>query len=76
MKDEYLLAAEKPCNHFDYLMIEYEKTSAYQRLFTDHEPLIRYLEQTLGIRFRTLTDLVNLYDALFIERLKNYRYVL
>lgn len=74
IEEEYLLAAEKECKHFDYLMIEYEKTSEYQRLFMDHEPLITHLEKTLNISFRTITDLVNLYDALLIERIKGYRY--
>lgn len=73
-KEEYLLTAEKRCDHFDYLMIQYENTSAYQSLFKEHAPLLRYLEQSLGIRMTTVTDLVNLYDALLIEQLKNYRY--
>lgn len=73
-EEEYLLTAEKRCDHFNYLMIEYENTSAYQNLFEENAPLIGYLEQTIGMKLPTITDIVNLYDALLIEKLKNYRY--
>lgn len=57
-------------------MIEYENTTAYTELFKEYRSLIKYVEQKSGLKLRTLTDITNLYDTLFIEKLKNFRYCL
>lgn len=72
-KEDYALAAEKRCDHFDYLMVKYENTTAYSGLFEKNKSLIRYLEVNSGLKLRTITDINNLYDTLFIERLKQFR---
>lgn len=67
---DYMLAAEKRCDHFDYVMLQYLNTSSYTDLFTKYAPLIKYAEDNSGLELSTLTDITNLHDTLFIERLK------
>lgn len=45
-------------------------TTAYTYFFTNYAPLIKYAEEHSGLKLATLTDITNLYDTLFIERLK------
>ena len=74
--DDYVLASEKQCDHFDYLMSEYMNSAEIRGLFKKHSSLIQYLEVNSGKKLKTLTDINVLYDTLFIERLKGKRYVL
>lgn len=73
--DDYLVAAERRCDYYDYVMLQFEKTSAYIKLFEDNKELIKYAEKHSGLRLRTITDVTNLYDTLFIERLKGLWFV-
>lgn len=73
---DFLLVAEKPCDRFDYEMIKYINSIEYQSLFERNRSLISYLEENTGIKLETLTTINHLYDKLFIEQLRGYRYVL
>lgn len=42
--DDYLLAGEKNCNHFDYIMLKHMNGSEYKRFFEQSASLIRYVE--------------------------------
>lgn len=70
LSQDYLLASDKRCDHFDYVMLQYMNTTAYTNYFTNYTPLIKYAEEYSGLQLPTLTDITNLYDTLFIERLK------
>lgn len=73
--DDYVLASEKRCDHFDYLMLEYINSAEIRGLFKKYKSLIRYLEENSGKKLPSLTDINVLYDTLFIEQLKEKRYV-
>ena len=72
---DYLVASERRCDRFDYVMLQFMNTSAYTDLLTKYAPLIKYAEEYSGLTLRTVTDITNLYDTLFIERLKGKRFV-
>lgn len=71
--DDYLLAGDKRCNHFDYVMLQYMNGTEYKGFFERYSSLISYLEKYSGMKLPTITDLANLYDVLFIEQLKHKR---
>lgn len=70
LSQDYLLASDKRCDQFDYVMLQYMNTTAYTSFFTNYASLIKYAEEHSGLKLTTLTDITNLYDTLFIERLK------
>lgn len=74
--DDYVLASEKQCDHFDYLMSVYMNSAEIKGLFKKHSSLIQYLEVNSGKKLKTLTDINVLYDTLSIERQKGKQYVL
>lgn len=73
--DDYVLASEKRCDHFDYILYEYMNSPEIRGLFKKYKSLIRYLEENSGKKLPSLTDINVLYDTLFIEQLKGKRYV-
>lgn len=72
--DDNILAGDKPCNRFDYVMLQYmnETDSEYKEFFDKYAPLISYLEKRSGMKLSTITDLNNLYDVLLVEQLKKF----
>lgn len=75
LADDYVLASERRCDHFEYIQLQFMNTSEYTDLFTKYAPLIRYCEVNSGAKLSTLTDITNLYDTLFVQRLKGKRFV-
>ncbi|XP_037041769.1 prostatic acid phosphatase-like [Bradysia coprophila] len=71
--EDYLLAANRRCDRFDYFMLQFMNTSAYTDLFTKYRSLINYVEINSGTKIRTITDINDIYDTLFVERLKGFR---
>lgn len=75
LSQDYLLASDKRCDHFDYVMLRYYlNTTAYTGLFTKYAPVIKYAEKHSGLKLSTLTDITDLYDTFFVERLKGKRF--
>lgn len=72
---DYVLAADKQCDHFDFIMLEYLNETIYGGLFNKYRPLINYLEKNAGQKLSTVTDLCNLYDVLLVEKMKGFWYV-
>lgn len=70
LSDDYLLATEKRCDHYDYIMLKYLTDSAYPVTFEKYKSLISYLEKKSGTKLPTITSINNLYDTLLIEQLK------
>lgn len=70
LNDDYLVAGEKKCDRFDYLMFNYVNATVYNGLFNKYKPLISFAEEKSGMKLSTLTSINNLYDTLFIEKLK------
>lgn len=75
-REDHLLASEKRCDHFDYVMLQYMNTTAYTDLFTKHKTLISYLEQHSGMKLSTITEIYMLYDALWVEQLEGKRFII
>lgn len=71
--DDHVLASDRRCDHFDYLMLKFMKTPEYKNILKQHKSLIRYLEENAGQKLPTFTALNILYDTLFIEQLKGRR---
>lgn len=69
LSTDYLLASQKRCDRFDYLMIEYMNETVYPVLSTEYKSLISFLEEQSGTELTTLTSINNLYDTLLIEQL-------
>lgn len=74
--EDYVLASDKRCDHFDYIMLQYMNTTEFKAVWKKHKPLIRYLEENAGKKLPSLTEINVLYDTLFIEQLKGRRYVI
>lgn len=73
LNEDYKLAGEKKCDRFDYVMLQYMNTTAYTDYFTENLLLIKELEKMSGNSLTTITNITNLYDTLFIEKLKGFR---
>lgn len=71
--EDPLLASEKRCDRFEYVMLQYMNTTEYTDLFTKHKPLLDHLERNSGMKLDTITNIFMLYDALYIEKLKGKR---
>lgn len=66
---DYHLRMLRKCHHFDYVMIQYQKTAAYKGLFEIYRPLIAYLEANSGSNLTRLCEILALYDTLHIQKL-------
>ncbi|XP_055300692.1 prostatic acid phosphatase-like [Sitodiplosis mosellana] len=67
---DYLLATQRSCDRFDLEMQQFLSESYYKGLFKQHWKLISYLERNSGSKINTLMDVMILYDALYVEQLK------
>lgn len=72
--EDYLLAPERPCDRYEYEMIQYTNSSEYKSFFEKNRALIKDLEEKTGAPMGSLTKLNFLYDTFFIEKLKGKRY--
>lgn len=70
LHDDYVLASEKKCDRFDYLMFNYVNETVYNGLFKEYKSLISFAEEKSGTKLPTLTSINNLYDTLLIEQWK------
>lgn len=68
LTEDYVLAVKKPCDRFNYLMIQYEKTKAYKELLERNQTLIRYVEEYSGMKLPTISDIFDLYDIISLEQ--------
>lgn len=75
LDDDYLLASEKKCHHFDYVMLKYMNGSEYKGYFEKYASLIEHLEENAEMKLETITLINTVYDGLYIEKLKGKRYL-
>lgn len=68
---DHVLAAKRPCPAYDYALKKYERSDAFVALVRRFRPLMRYLTEKTGRPVRSLTDVLNLNNTLFIETLYN-----
>lgn len=70
LRDDYVLAAQKQCDRYDYEIQKVTNGSVYQSLFKQNKPLLDHLQQHSGFKMSTLTKIIFLYDALYTEQLQ------
>lgn len=62
------MAPQKPCDRYEYEMIQYTNSSEYKSYFEQNQALIKDLEEKTGTPLDTLTKLNFLYDTFVIEK--------
>lgn len=62
------------CQRYQSVWHEYTNTTEFKAIFEKNKLLISYLEEKSGGKFKTLRDLHDLYDRLFVGRLNNKWY--
>lgn len=70
LQDDFLLASDRKCDRFDYVMLQYLNSTEYKGLFKEYKNQIKHLELMSGKKLRTLTDINNLFDTLLVEQMK------
>lgn len=68
--DDYILAAQKPCDRYDFEMQKIINGTMYKGLFKQHKPLLDYLEEHSGFKMTTISNVCFLYDALYTQQMK------
>lgn len=66
--EDHLVAPEKPCDRYEYEMIQYTNSTEYRSFFEKNKALIKSLEEKTGATLNSLTKLNFLHDTLSIER--------
>lgn len=72
---DYVLAAKKPCQRYNYALNEYFNSPEYNALYEKFKPLFKYLEENSGAPVKSFEQVQYLYNTLFIENLRNLSYV-
>lgn len=73
---DYIIGSSPSCNRLDDEMNRFYNSTEYISLLEKYQSLIRYLEENSGMKLQTLNDLNHLYEELFVEQLKGYKYVI
>lgn len=68
--DDYLLAAQKQCDRYDFEMQKITNGTMYKELFKRYKPLLAYLKEHSGFKMTTITEVCLLYDALYTQQIK------
>lgn len=76
MNNDFVLYPITSCPRFDFLLEEYFESPEMAVLLNEHQPLIDYLQKNSGYEtILTMTQIMLIYDTLFIERLNGLTYV-
>lgn len=68
---DYTVNAEVPCARFDDALTRYKSTPEYQAMLEKHKSLFKYLEQNTGTPIRSLDNVQDLNNTLWIESVTN-----
>lgn len=68
---DYILAAEKRCDRFEYLLEQHFNRSEYMAWRLKYNKLYRYAVEKSGLTSDSPMDIVYLWDTLMIQQLKN-----
>lgn len=69
--EDKILAAKKSCQAYDYLLAKLKKSEEWQELNKELSGLYEYLTVNSGRKVKSLTDVNNIYNCLWIETLYN-----
>jgi lysosomal acid phosphatase len=70
-KEDYVLAAKKFCETYDYALNKLKKSDEYQELNKKLSGLYQYLSNNTGMVVNTLETVQNIYSCLYIEDTNN-----
>lgn len=68
---DYVLAGKKRCNKYDWAEKKFHESDEYLDLISKYKDLYAYLEKHSGKKMSSPIDVLNVYDTLRIEHLKN-----
>lgn len=68
---DYVLSGKRPCARYTAALEQYKQSPEYVSQMEKFQPLFDYLSQHVGKKIRSVKDARSIYNALFIENLKN-----
>lgn len=68
---DYVLSGKRPCARYNNAWEQYKQTPEYIEQVQKYQPLFDYLTKHTGKTIRSIKDARSIYNALFIETLKN-----
>lgn len=69
---DYVLGGKAPCPLYARAFDEYEQSDEVQLILKNNQSLIEYLEMYVGEEVRTICKVRTIYQALWVENLKNF----
>lgn len=69
---DYVLAMKTPCPRYQQAFEEYEQSDEVKSMMKSNRSLIQYLEQYVGMEIDRIEQVKIIYQALWIEQLKEY----
>lgn len=73
---DHILAMKRPCPLYEQAYREYLHSDEIKSILKSNQTMIKYVERHAGMRFKTILQLKGLYEALWIENLKGFTYVI
>lgn len=70
MENDYILAAQKQCDRYDFEIQKITNGTMYKELLKRNKPLLDYLQEHSGFKMKTLSNVTLLYDALYTQKMK------
>lgn len=69
---DHILAMKRPCPRYQKAQAEYIESDEIKSIFENNRTLIQYMEMHAGMRFKTIKDMKEFYEILWIEHLKGF----
>lgn len=69
---DHILSMDKPCPLYDQAYAEYQQSNEVLTILKNNKTLIKYLEQNSGQKIDTICQVKTIYQALWVENLKNF----
>lgn len=68
---DHTLGMTRPCPRYDQVFTEYVQSAEIQSMQKGNETLFKYVEKNSGEKVRDFSDIVNVFEPIFIERSRN-----
>lgn len=69
---DYVLAMKSPCPLYEQTLDAYQQSPEIKSILKDNQSLIDHLEQYSGQTIQEICDVKTVYQALWVEKLKNF----
>lgn len=70
--DDYVLAMKKPCSRYDKAFEDYKNSPEIKTILKNNQSLIEYIEAHAGKSIHSICEVKTIYQALWVESLKDY----